>query len=334
MPKNKDFTRRIELIDACLRNNLRKWTLKTLLETINEKLEEGCGAAVSKRTLQGDIQYMELEKNAPIVRQRESNKVYFSYDTPDYSIKNLPIKEEEVNLLNDAINILRQVNDFKILPEVDAIINKLQNTVQANVTGNAAIIQFEKHTTALGMEYIDDIFTAIKQKVSLRVTYQSYKAKEPTEYVFHPYLLKEWRNRWFVLGRQNENGYLTICALDRIKKIKNSASPYILNDLFDPDTYFNNLIGVTMPANANIEMVEIKVAPGQVPYIKSKPIHHTQEIVKEDGYGYLLITLKVVDNYELRSVLLGFGADIEVVKPLSLREGIQELFNKGIELYM
>ena len=79
---------------------------------------------------------------------------------PHYSIKNLPIDNEEIAFLKDAIHILRQVNDFKILGDVDAIINKLQNTVQTNIEGGASIVQFEKHTIALGTEYIDKIFDA------------------------------------------------------------------------------------------------------------------------------------------------------------------------------
>lgn len=85
-------------------------------------------------------------------------------------------------------------------------------------------MQFEKHTTALGTGYIDKIFDAIKGKTALRITYQSFKALVPEQCVFHPYLLKEYRNRWFVIGRKENTASVTILALDRIREVKNSGA--------------------------------------------------------------------------------------------------------------
>src|SRR5258706_7422388 len=129
MPINKDFALRIEIIDECLRNHYRKWTLQNLIDTINEKLTDRYGKSVKKRTIQNDLKYLIDEKQAPIEKRKNGNKIYFYYSDVNYSIKNLPINSEEINYLNDAIQILRQVNDFKILGDVDEIINKLHNTL-------------------------------------------------------------------------------------------------------------------------------------------------------------------------------------------------------------
>lgn len=333
MPDNKNFAYRIEIIDECLRNRLRKWTLQDLINAVNEKLEERYGKSASKRTVQDDIKYMKEEKGAPVEKSKEGAVTFFCYSDPNYSIKNLPIKEEEVNYLTDAISILRQVNDFKILDDVEEIVNKLQNTVSSNIEGSPAIIQFEKHTTALGTEYIDDIFSAIKEKTTLRVDYQPFKSKEPEQVIIHPYLLKEYRNRWFLIGRKGDAEVISNFALDRIKRVRNSNVIYIPNTLFDPDTYFKYLIGVTVPDGATIEEIDIKVAARQAPYVLTKPIHHTQHLVKEYESGDILIRLWLIANYELRSVLLSFGCDVEVLKPLTLRESIREVFQRALNNY-
>jgi len=326
MPENKDFSFRLEILDECLRNKYRNWTLQDLIDKVSERLSERYNKTASKRTIQADLKYMMEEKGAPIEKKKNGTTTYFYYSDPSYSIKNLPVKEEEINFLKDAINILRQVNDFKILQDIDSIVTKLQNTVNTNTEGSPLIIQFEKHTTAIGIEYIDSLFTAIKEKVALRISYQPFNETEPIDNIFHPYLLKEFRNRWFVIGRKDKSDAITILALDRIKKIRNSSENYLPNNLFEPETYFNNLIGVSIPEDAGIQTIEIKVASKQAPYVKTKPIHNTQTIIEEHKNGSLLIQLRLICNYELKSVLLGYGSDIEVIKPIKLRDSLKNEF--------
>ncbi|WP_121352034.1 helix-turn-helix transcriptional regulator [Flavisolibacter nicotianae] len=333
MPDNKNFAARIEIIDECLRNHYRRWTLQNLIDAVNEKLNERFGISAGKRTIQDDLKYLKEQKVAPIEKRKEGPTTYFYYSDSSYSIKNLPIGSEEISLLNDAIHILKQVNDFKVLEDVNGIIHKLQNTVNTNVPGGPAIIQFEKHTVAFGTEHIDDLFSAIKEKTVLRITYQSFKATEPTEGLFHPYLLREYRNRWFLIGSHDGSEKVTNLALDRIKAIKPSLHPFVANPFFDPETYFNNLVGVSLPEGEPVQAVEIKIAPSQAPYIRTKPIHHTQEILKVYANGALLIRLQLVVNYELRSVLLGYGCDVEVLKPIALRNSMKEIFETAASCY-
>ena len=333
MPQNKDFYHRIEIIDECLRNRNRKWTLENLLEAVNTKLTDRYGKTAAKRTIQADIKYLVEEKNAPIDRKREGNTTWFSYIDNTFSIKNLPVKEDEKDLINDAIEILTQVNEFQILKDVKDVIKKLQNTVKATTEKTGSIIQFEKHTTSTGTQHIDNIFAAIKAKTALRIAYQSFKMEEPEHCVFHPYLLKEYRNRWFVIGRKDSTIKITNFALDRIKGIKTSAAHYIENDLFNPETYFNHLIGVTFPENEIPQEVEIKVKANQAPYIRTKPIHYSQEIIKEKANGDITIRLWLINNYELRSALLSYGCDLEILKPKSLQQSMIKAFQDGVNCY-
>lgn len=333
MPKNKDFSLRIEIIDECFRNRLRKWTLEALIEEVNSKLSDRYGKTASRKTIQNDIRFLIDEKNAPIERRKEGNKTYFFYSDQNFSIKNLPIQYEEIEKLKEAIKILSEVSDFKIIQEVDEIVSKLQNTVSTNVVGGPSSIQFEKHTVALGAEYIEDLFTAIREKSPLRVSYQSFKADTPDQFVFHPYLLKEYRNRWFVIGRRERNESVTNLALDRIKSVKNSSADFISNDIFNPETYFDNLIGVTMPNGEEVQPIEIKVNKNQAPYVRTKPIHFTQEVIKEYTNGDIKVRISLINNYELRCVLLSFGSDVEILKPLSLRESMKSIFEDAILKY-
>jgi predicted DNA-binding transcriptional regulator YafY len=126
---------------------------------------------------------------------------------------------------------------------------------------------------------------------------------------------------------------VTNYALDRIKKIKPSNEQYLDNDLFDPFQYFNHLIGVSVPEGAQPENIEIKVHRQAVPYILSKPIHMNQEILKRYMDGSLLIRVNLIINYELKSMLLSYGAGVEIRKPKILRAALKEIVAAMMDLY-
>lgn len=331
MPKNKDFQRRIELIDECLRRKQKKWSVQTLLDAINDKLIAEYGKEVSKRTLQNDLNYIQHDLQAPIEVVKEAQVYYYSYTDPNYSIKNIPVTEEEITYLKDALEMLKQVQGLSIVSDVEAIVTKLENTIDATVPDSRSYIQFEQNRTT-GNEYIDPIFNAIKEKSALRITYQPF-GKEPQEWLIHPYLLKEYRNRWFLIGRKDTEAYTVNIALDRIKKIRNAREVYLENDLFDPGVYFDNLVGVTIPIGSAVEKVEIRVKKQQLPYIITKPIHTSQSVVKQYKNGDAVLSLDLIINYELTALLLSYGSSLEVLKPESLRKELAGIAEQLSAIY-
>ena len=76
MPKNKDFFHRIAVIDCCLRRKDKKWYVEELLDSVNDQLTKDYGKSISSRTLYGDLKYLQEEKDAPIEKIRNGNKVH------------------------------------------------------------------------------------------------------------------------------------------------------------------------------------------------------------------------------------------------------------------
>ncbi|RYE30515.1 MAG: WYL domain-containing transcriptional regulator, partial [Sphingobacteriales bacterium] len=268
MPKVKDFYQRIEIIDECFRQRGKKWSIENLLKTVNQKLYDRLEEGISKRTLQYALDYLINEKHAPVGKEKDGAKVLYYYTDVNYSIKNLPLSDEEIILLKDAVELIKQIGSTSIVQEAVSVIGKLENTIAQNPLSDRTLIQFERHTTASGLEHMENLFTGIKEKVVLNICYQPF-GKEPYKQQLHPYLLKEYRNRWFLIGRDDKHGTLCNLALDRIKTVKPSAAAFKENDLFDPATYFNNLIGVTFPVGEEVSEIVIKVKPAQVPYVKT-----------------------------------------------------------------
>jgi len=92
---------------------------------------------------------------------------------------------------------------------------------------------------------------------------------------------------------------------------------------FDENIYFNNILGITLPENTKPALIELSFTPERAPYIKTKPIHTSQKILKEDETAFT-VQLELVINKELISLLLGFGKDVKVLKPESLKMQIME----------
>ena len=328
MPATKNQHLRLEILDELL--SLRGWTLKELLERINHRIGDAFDP-IDKRTLFRDMKYLIEQKNAPVHRpERKDNRYYY---TQSFSLKNVPLDEDDLSSLKNAIQILRQVDSLPLISEVDDIIRKLENRVHIQTTQQPVVIQFEKHTSSSGTQYINDLMEAIKNKNVLKVRYQPYSHPEAGDRIVHPYLLKEFRNRWFLLGREGNANRVTNYALDRIKKIRPLNENYIENDLFDPSQYFNHLIGVSVPENAKPENIQIKVYKHAAPYVASKPIHLNQETLRVYKDGSILIKLNLIINYELKSMLLSYGSGLEIKKPKSLRDELAEALKKMLALY-
>jgi predicted DNA-binding transcriptional regulator YafY len=332
MPLNKSFQRRIELLDACLRRRQRIWTIDALLLEVNEKLEGLGTTRISKRTLYDDLNHIIYDLDAPIEKYKDRKLTCYRYSNPDFSIKNLALRQEEMSYLRDALDVLRQVTGFQLTQELEMVIGKLENTIATTAEKRHTIIQFEYSELTSGSNWLDDIFQSIKESTALAVTYKPFH-KEADAFVFHPYLLKEYRNRWFVIGRKDDHKALTNLALDRIQKLKPSSKAYLINESLDPDTYFESVVGVTLPVGAQAERITLKIHRDQAPYILTKPIHASQKIVKTAASGEITVALHVVNNYELRSVLLGLGPKIEVLQPQTLRQQMRSIYQEGLDSY-
>jgi len=335
MATNKNALIRYLTIDKCLQNNLRKWTLDGLIDACSDALYEyeGKDSYVSKRTIQLDIQNMRSNKlgyNAPIeVYQRK----YYKYSKPNYSITDIPLTEIDLDILSESVEMLRQFKNFSLFSELNGVIQKLEDKVYRESKDQSPIIHLDKNDQLLGIEHLDTIYQAILKKLVLNLEYQSFKARNPAKVVFTPYILKEFNNRWFVIGRKAESKAIMTFALDRILSIGYLLEVPYNKENFNPDTYYNNTYGVTVLRDTDIIDIELKVNKKNAPYIVTKPIHSSQEMIGEYTDGSILISLRLHHNYELERLILGFGPSIKVMKPRRLKSRIKKLAKELYQNY-
>ena len=335
MATNKNALIRYKTLDRCLQNRSRKWTLQDLIDACSDALYEyeGKDTLVSKRTVQLDIQMMRSDKlgyNAPIIVQ---GRKYYTYEDENYSITQLPIDKIDMDILEESMEMLKQFKDFSLFSELKGVIQKLEDKVYRESKQQSPIIHMDKVEDLKGIHHLDVLYQAILKQLVLRIEYQSFKARSSSIVTFHPYILKEFNNRWFLIGRPNGKEKIINMAIDRIESIEYDLSiEYEQND-FDADEYYKNTYGVTVLDDKSIMDIELKVNRYHAPYIITKPIHHSQKYIERQKDGSVILTLRVHNNFEIQRRLLGYGDGVEVVKPRRLRGQIKKVLSNAFKIY-
>lgn len=317
MPVNRNALIRYRTIDKCLQNRRRRWTIDDLIQACNDALYEydGIDKSVSLRTIRLDINAMRSDKlgyNAPIIVQ---DRKYYTYENPDYSITDIPITTQDLNILQEVSLLLRQFKGFSHFNEVNEMIHKLEDKIYSEQHHNESVIDFEKNELLTGIHWLDILHKSILSETVLHITYQSFKARQSAEIIFYPYLLKEYRNRWFILGMIKKGKQLLTLALDRIQNIAELPhESYQKDTKFSLQDYFRDIIGVTRNVADKPDHIVFFANKIQAPYIATKPIHASQQTVETRKDG-IVFSIDVIPNFELERELIGFGEGLVVLSP-------------------
>ncbi len=334
MPKNRNALMRIHTIDACLRRRNRLWTIDDLVEACEEALYEYEGISeISTRTIRRDLQLMRSEKlgyNAPIIVK---DKKYYTYEDPDFSITKLPLSKEDLNELSSALDIIRHYGTFNGMSGQEDIITRMQDTVQSQES-RRRVVYLDTNQKLKGLCYLGALYDYILKKMPLAVRYHSFTAKSETVQHISPYILKEFNNRWFLFGYSQYSHGLRTLALDRIIAVEeDSEYSYIENTFFEPETYFDEMVGVTRSEKDECQQILIRVDKETTPYIITKPLHGSQQICRQCDDGSTLFSLNIIHNRELERLLLGFGCHLEVISPRLLRKRIARQMSEANNIY-
>lgn len=336
MPANKNALIRYKTIDNCLRNRYRRWTLEDLVDACSDALYdmEGIRKGVSVRTVQGDIQMMRSDKlgyNAPIEVYEHK---YYRYADKDYSITDMPMSQNDYEVMQEAVDMLRQLEDFEQFSEMSDVVSRLQDKLSISKHNRKPIIHFDSVPNLKGLRLLNPLYSYIAHQQTIRVMYQPFSARQPQEFLFCPYLLKEFRNRWFVFGSRISDNLIYNLALDRIVSIEPSEEPYHVNPDFDVEHFFDDLIGVSKNIRTRPHRITFRATREQSQYIKTKPLHPSQkQIDKNRKDGSCTFEINVCINYELYSIFMSYGSGVEILSPRKARDYIKAQFEEALKQY-
>jgi len=337
MPANKNALIRYKTIDNCLRKRYRRWTLEDLVDACSDALYdmEGIRKGVSVRTVQGDIQMMRSDKlgyNAPI---EVYDHKYYRYSDPKYSITDMPMSQNDFEVMQEAVDMLRQLEDFEQFSEMSDVISRLQDKLSISRNNRKPIIHFDSVPNLKGLRLLNPLYNYIAHKQTLRVMYQSFSATQPTEFILFPYLLKEFRNRWFLFGSRSKDMVLYNFPLDRIVSVEPVDDvPYCENPDFDSESFFDDVIGVSKNIKNTPRRIKFWASAEQSKYIKTKPIHQSQKLIKENPEdGSCIFRIDVVINFEMYSVFMSYGPGIKIIYPRYAMCYMRDKLKEAADMY-
>lgn len=191
-------------------------------------------------------------------------------------------------------------------------------------------ILFEKVPSS--SRWLSIIVDAMRDGKALEMTYQSFNRMEPTTFEAHPYCLKIFRQRWYMLAKTVGKEELRIYSLDRVRDIKILDKPLLLPKDFNAAEFFSDYFGIIIGHNVKPSIVEIKASAEQAKYLESLPLHHSQTVV-ETTPDYTVFRYCLVPTFDLKQEILSRGATLEVLSPVWFREEIVQEIKTMIQNY-
>lgn len=334
MPTNKNAAIRYQTLDKCFRDRRHRYYMEDLIDKCEEAIYyyNGVGG-VSRRQIFEDIKFMESETgwSVPLERKQDGRRVYYRYSDPDFTINAQPLTEDEARLRSVIITLRR----FRGLPSnawVDEVISNLEwrfglRGKQENMIG------FEQNPYLRGLNLLPDIIDAATSHQAVRITYRNYKnCDEEYTVVVHPWYIKQYNNRRFLMAYDAEADRISNYALDRIQNFNVEEDvAYIPNKEVDFEHYFDDVFGVTIPPS-DVEKIRVllQFSKKQYPYIVSKPLHHSQEIVDAENR---ILAVEVRPTYEFTQLILSFGFDVKVLEPEPFKQEILANLRRNLQNY-
>lgn len=332
MPHIKNALIRYRIIDKCLKNKYKPFPTK---QDLRQECEDALYGSVSGEhicdsTIEKDMFAMKMEHDAPIKYSKIERGYY--YEDPDFSINDVPLNENDLESIRFAANTLFQFKDVQMFKQfgstLDKIINKV--SVSSNFTQEEgdSIIQFETAPSIGGQEYINDLLNAIKFNKIVEFDYKGFKGGKAKKRKVVGYLLKEYRNRWYLISYSLKKERVITFALDRINDLvvteENKEVPS-----FDSRNFFQHVVGITS-FDGEPDTILFKADKVAAKYIESQPLHSSQKLIK-DGKNRVSFELTAYPSEELIRIFLSYAGEIEIIAPQSLREEVklraQKMYN-------
>lgn len=340
MPINKNALVRYQTLDACLSNTTRRYYIEDLIDACCQELTRVNGDSgtkgsegVSRRQVLNDLDDMEMIYEVMIDRIPDGHRKYFRYAQDSKTLRNSKLSQDEIDLINNALLISKRFEGVPHLDWINDIDNKLFTTSKLG-ENTTAVVSFQHNPYLAGLNrWYKPVFNAIVNKSVIELKYHPFEREVQTILV-SPYHLKQYNNRWFLIGKALGCEYFSNFAIDRIDDIALSNKPYEpLDDDFSFVDYFADVVGVSVNGT-DVHEVILHVSPRDYNYIITKPLHESQTTVSTPlENGRYVVKLKVQINYELKSLLRSFGTGIEVIAPHELREDMKNSIAELAKLY-
>lgn len=338
MPASKKALHRYKILNGLLKNSFGH-TIKELTNKVNDEMEKMESEGKARYTVTDRMIRIDLENMMevyPIDIVKKGNKYY--YENSEDSIDNINLHEEDKIAINLALGVFARFNGTPLYDKFSDVITRVIASSllrKINTADTKKYIHLADTPEHSGVEWIENIYESIIGKKAIILNYRSFGEKTSTK-VVSPYLLKEYRNKWYMIAylHSDKPDNILIYKLGRIVDIKETNESYIEDKSFDGNKYFKYALGVFHRHGENPIDVKLKLkGKGIIKLLSEDKVHPTQEIIPVSEEECFL-QMQVFNSPELETLILGYTDCIEVLEPQNLRESIINKIQKSIGFYL
>jgi len=264
------------------------------------------GFEISDRTIQRDIEEIRFDFGIEITYDRHRNGYYID-------------KELSVNM----DNFLRFL---EIAHTAELLTDSLRESKES-----LNYIAFESQGNLRGNELLKPLLMAIRNRRKVSFIHENFSTGKKTKYSVRPYLLKEYMNRWYLVGTLIGSDEFRTFGIDRILDLQIRKETFRKQPKADPMGLFEHTVGLTYSLNKQEEVI-LSFTPLQGKYIKSLPLHHSQMVLK-DNKKELRIKLDIIPNYEFKQQVLMLGETVQVIRPGWLADEVKKSLKAALKRY-
>lgn len=339
MPINKNALIRFKYLDDLLSDRYHYYDIHDLTEKVNDALEEEGYPMVVQRCIEKDIMAIQgAPFSAPIERFTWNGKRCIAYESCTFSIFRKKMSNEEKNLLREVLNTIGQFDGLSNFEWLDRF------KIGLGLEERKKIISFSNNPYLQNSNLLGTLFNMISNEVVINLSYHTFTDATIRNIDFHPYLLKQYNDRWFLLGAADSDLKILNFALDRIDGVEPIPEKKYIECPEELSERFEDIIGVTLYEDRPVEHILFWVSDESKDYVATKPIHESQKQYQGEEEQQLrsqyqkceggsFFSIDCIKNYELIRELCSFGPSLVVLSPDTIREDIMSRLNKQIESY-
>jgi len=339
MPINKNAFIRYKYLDSLLSDYHHYYDIHDLTEKVNDMLFDDGLPEVTQRCIEKDINTLEYAPfSAPIERVSKVGKHCIRYNKRSFSIFTKELSDEESNLLREVLNTIGQfdgLDNFKWLEDFK---------IGLGLEDRRQIICFSNNRFLTNSNLLGTLFDNISNEVVIKLSYHTFSDETIRSIDFHPYLLKQYNNRWFLIGAADSDQKMLNFALDRIDKVEPLPEKKYVECPEDIYERFDDIVGVTLYEDRQVEHILCWVNDASKGYVNTKPIHESYTPLKGDKdaelheqyphlEGGLFFYINCIPNFELIRELCSYGGNLVVLSPESLRQEIKSRLTLHLKQY-
>lgn len=179
--------------------------------------------------------------------------------------------------------------------------------------------------------FLPMVVEAIRDSLKINFTYAGFsRSRAETNIIYHPFFLKRYKQRWYMIGYKEKGGGIRTYALDRVREMHIIDERFEKPDNITLDSLFGNIVGVTT-SKAPVRTVKLQTNLNQAKYFRALPLHPSQTEEVHDTYS--IFTYKLQLNYELAHEILSLGDSVKVLEPKELQIMVVEQLKEALSQY-